>query len=214
MTLQPKKDLIIIGASGHGRVIADAAEASECWRNIAFLDDHYPELTFSGYWPVIGNIADARNMRQRFSDATVGIGNNVTRLKLLNNIRELGFNLPVVVHPTAAISRHTKIAEGTVVFAQAVVSIGAKLGVGCIVNTGAKIDHDCVLGAAVHISPGVSLAGGVAIGDCSWIGVGASVKQLIVIGKNVTVGIGAAVVKNLPDGVTVVGVPACVVEKN
>lgn len=214
MSLQHQKNLIIIGAGGHGRVIADAAEASGCWHDIAFLDDRYPELMLSGAWPVIGKIKDAQNIQQRFSDACIGIGDNVTRLKLLNSLREIGFNLPVVVHPTATISHHAKIAEGTVIFAQAVVNIGASLGVGCIVNTGAKIDHDCVLGTAVHISPGVSLAGRVAIGDYSWIGAGASVKQLIVIGENVIVGLGSAVVKNLPDGVTAVGVPARIVEKN
>jgi sugar O-acyltransferase (sialic acid O-acetyltransferase NeuD family) len=213
MISQSKNNLIIIGAGGHGRVIADAAEASECWEDIAFLDDLYPKLVISGSWPVIGKVKDALNIRGKFSDAAVGIGDNVKRAKLLTNLQQLGFNLPVVVHPTAAISPHTNIGKGTVVFAQTVVNIGASLGVGCIVNTGAKIDHDCVLEAAVHISPGVSLAGGVSIGACSWIGVGTSVKQLIVIGRNVTVGIGSAVVKNLPDGVTAVGVPAHIVEK-
>jgi len=214
MTSRAKFSLIVIGAGGHGRVIADAAETSGYWSDIAFLDDRYPELTLSGSWPVIGTIEAARNMRKRFSHASVGIGDNVARLKLLNDLRELGFNLPTVVHPTAAISRHAEIAEGTVVFAQAVINVGAKLGMGCIVNTGAKIDHDCVLGVAVHISPGVSLAGGVAIGDYSWIGIGASVKQLIVIGKNVTVGVGSAVIKNLPDGITAVGVPARILGTN
>jgi len=211
--MSTKKNLIIVGAGGHGRVLADAAEASACWGDIAFLDDCYPKLKLSGSWPVIGNINDAPKMLQNFSDACVGIGNNVTRLKLLNNLQQLGFNLPIIVHPNATISSYVKLGYGTVVFAQAVINIGASLGVGCIVNTGAKIDHDCILGMAVHISPGVNLAGGVVIGDCSWIGIGVSVKQLIVIGQGVTVGIGSAVIKNLPNGVTAVGVPAYIVEK-
>lgn len=214
MTAQQKKGLIIIGAGGHGRVVADTAEASKQWGEIVFLDDRYPELVATGPWSVVGEIKDAAKMRQRFPDAAVGIGNNMTRLMVLNNLRELNFNLPVIAHPTAAISRYASIDDGTVIFAQAAVNIGAKLGTGCIVNTGSKIDHDCILGRGVHVSPGANLAGGVIVGDSSWIGIGVSIKQEIVIGCDVMIGAGAAVVKDLPDGVTAGGVPARIIVIN
>lgn len=213
MSSSKKNNLIILGAGGHGRVVADTAEASGQWEEIAFLDDRYPALQSSGNWPVVGKIADAQKIHEKFTAGAVGIGDNQTRLKFLKQLSEIGYSLPTIIHPSAVISRHSTIKEGTVLFAQSVVNIGAILGVGCIVNTGAKIDHDCLIGNGVHLSPGAYLAGAVNIGDCSWIGIGASVKQEIVIGKNVMVGAGAAVVNNLPEGITAVGVPAKILEK-
>lgn len=85
---------------------------------------------------------------------------------------------------------------------------GACIGRGAILNTGCSVDHDCILGMTVHVSPGARLAGGVIIGEGSWIGIGASVKQLVRIGSRVIVGAGAVVLADVPDGITVVGVPA------
>lgn len=93
-------------------------------------------------------------------------------------------------------------------FAGAVVNAGVRINPGAILNTCCSIDHDCLLGDAVHISPGARLAGGVQVGDLSWIGIGASVRQLICIGQRVMVGAGSAVVGDIPDDVTVAGVPA------
>jgi acetyltransferase-like isoleucine patch superfamily enzyme len=82
------------------------------------------------------------------------------------------------------------------------------LGLGCIINTGATFYHDCVLGDGVHICPGVHLAGDVQVGELSWLGIGCTVRQGIRIGAGVTVGAGAVVIDDVPDGQTVVGVPA------
>ncbi len=208
MNSHRKKTLLILGAGGHGRVLADAAEASGQWDPIVFLDDRFPEMASSACWPVIGKVADAAQWRDAFPDAAVGVGNNATRIALFEQLRTLGFGLPVIAHPSASISRQATIGEGSVVFAQAAVNIGSSVGAACIINTGAKIDHDCMLGSGVHVSPGASVAGAVVIGDGSWIGIGASVKQEVVIGANVTVGAGAAVLGNLSDGVIAMGVPA------
>ncbi|KZR85772.1 putative acetyltransferase EpsM [Synechococcus sp. MIT S9504] len=93
-------------------------------------------------------------------------------------------------------------------FAQVVVQAQASIGTGAILNTGCSVEHDVKLANGVHICPGARLAGLVQVGSCSWIGIGASVIQQICIGDDVTVGAGAAVVRDLPDGVTAVGVPA------
>lgn len=213
MISEKKRGLIVIGAGGHGRAVADAAESSGQWEEIVFLDDRYPELVIPESWPIVGKIADAGTMLQSFPDAVVGIGNNITRLAVLKNLATLGFHLPVIAHPAAAISRHASIGMGTVVLAQATVNVAAKVGMGCIVNTAVVVEHDCVLGAGVHLSPGAGLAGGAVVGEGSWIGMNASVKNHIVIGRHVVVGLGAAVINDLPDGVMAVGVPARVVEK-
>lgn len=202
--------LLIIGGGGHGKVVADAALEQGDWQQLVFLDDLYPSLEMVLDWPVVGRIADAGIYRDDFEDAVIAVGDNQLRLKLLGMVRDLGFGLPVIRHPSAVISRSADIGAGTVVFAQSAVNASARLGEGCIVNTGATIDHDCVLADAVHISPGVHLGGGVRVGTRSWIGIGACVRQLSVIGEQVMVGAGAAVVGNIPDSVTVTGVPAAI----
>ncbi len=202
--------LLIIGGGGHGKVVADAALEQGDWQQIVFLDDRYPSLDVVLDWPVVARIADAGSYRDKFVDAVIAVGDNKRRLELLGMARDLGFGLPVIRHPDAVISRSADIGAGTVVFAQSAVNAAARLGEGCIVNTGATIDHDCVLADGVHVSPGAHLGGGVRVGRRSWIGIGACVREMSVIGEQVTVGAGAAVVGNIPDGVTVTGVPATI----
>ena len=100
------------------------------------------------------------------------------------------------------------VGPGSVIFANSVVQSSVNIGVGCIVNTSSTVDHDCFLDDGVHICPGAHLAGHVHVGQLSLIGIGASIIQGIRIGSNVTVGAGAAVVRDLPNGITAVGVPA------
>lgn len=185
--------LIIIGAGGHGKVVADAA-ACEC----VFVDNN--ENAQEG----VHAMDELPTLRQADDKVIVGIGDNETRLSLLSELS----NIATVVHQDATVSESATLGVGTVVFARAVVNPNTSIGRGCIINTAATIDHDCVLEDGVHVSPGSHVGGGVTIGTCSWIGIGASVKHGVTIGKHVTVGAGAAVVSDIPDNVTVVGVPA------
>ena len=203
-----KRNLLILGAGGHGRVVADAAETMADWDKIAFIDEKYPELHKSGRWPVIGVTADLPGLLSDWQDVIVAIGANRLRLELLQQCIDLGFNISSVIHPSAQIAKDVSIGSGTVVFANAVINTGSQLGQGCIVNTAASIDHDCELADGVHLSPGVHLGGTVSIGIRSWLGIGSSVVNNIDIGSDVIVGAGAAVISNIEDNVTVVGVPA------
>lgn len=200
--------LLIAGAGGHAKVVAEAAQATGRWERIAFLDDRYPALSSVNGVTVRGALADAASLRGEFSDAVVAIGHCRTRLRVLNELRRNGFSLPVVIHPAAWVSPSATLGEGTVVFAQAAISACARLGAGCIANTGCSIDHDAVLGDGVHVCPGARLAGEVVVGEATWLGIGSSVIQRVRIGADVTVGAGAAVARDLADGVTAVGVPA------
>jgi sugar O-acyltransferase (sialic acid O-acetyltransferase NeuD family) len=204
--------LLIVGAGGHGKVVADTAVEMGKWENVAFVDDRYLQLKTVLTRPVIGNILQTPLFLAEYSDIIVAIGSNSLRFELLRRFRNMGFYLPTLVHPTAFISRSATIGAGSVVFAQVAVNAGTQLGMGSIVNTGATIDHDCVVGDGVHISPGAHLAGEVQIGNCSWIGIGSSILQQISIGENVIVGAGAAITVNIPRDVTVVGVPGKIIK--
>ena len=200
------RQLAILGASGHGKVVAELAEllGYQC----VFFDDAWPELTSNGHWPVVGKTASMLKRRLEFSGAAVAIGNNRIRQNKLIQLHEAGFDLPALIHPQAVVSRYATLGKGTVVFAGAVLNADARLDSGVILNTGCTVDHDCQLADAVHISPGANLAGAVKVGERSWLGIGCSVRQLISIGEDVVVGAGAVVVNDVPAGQTVVGVPA------
>lgn len=201
------KRLAILGASGHGKVVADTAECCG-WQTIEFFDDAWPERQHNGPWTVVGDTVALRERLEAFDGVVVAIGNNVIRYNKLLELEAAGACLCSLVHPAATVSRYAVLEKGTVVFAQAVINADVRIGLGSILNTGCSVDHDCVLGTAVHISPGARLAGGVSVGDFSWVGIGASVRQVVRIGARVVVGAGAAVTTDVADALTVVGVPA------
>lgn len=197
--------LAILGAGGHGRVVADCAEALG-WDRIDFFDDGAGAS--SGPWPVVGRIADFHDRADDYDAVIVGIGAGRVRLALHRELVTRGATVATLIHPAATVSRHARLGAGTVVFAGAVVNVGAVIGEACIVNTGAGVDHDCQLSDGVHVSPGAHLGGGVSIGECSWIGIGAALRHGVQIGRDVQVGAGAAVVSAVQDELVVAGVPA------
>lgn len=199
--------LAILGAGGHGKVVADTAEACG-WKEVVFFDDSWPQLTRCGVWPVLGDSACLRNTLSQFDGVVVAIGDNKTRLRITLELQASGAKIATVVHPRANISRYAEIAAGSVIFAGVSVNAGAVVGQAAILNTGCNVDHDCRLGQGCHVSPGASLAGAVVLGDLCWVGIGASIRQCIHIGSAVVIGAGAAVVANVMDNVTIVGVPA------
>ncbi len=198
------RGLLVLGAGGHGRVVADAASGE--FDRIAFLDDAGDAQP--GHWPVLGPIEELAEHRQAFGAAAVSVGDNRRRLALLDRLAATEFRIVTILHPSAFVSQRARLGAGSVILAQAAVNIGAHIGRGCIVNTGATVDHDCVLGDGVHVSPGAHVAGGVTVGERSWIGIGAVVREGTAIGSDVIVGAGAAVVKDVEAGETVIGVPA------
>jgi sugar O-acyltransferase (sialic acid O-acetyltransferase NeuD family) len=206
------RNLLIVGAGGHGKVVADAAIAARQWSSIAFIDDRYPMNSVLD-WPVVGSMDHAGELLNQYSDLIVAIGNNFLRVRLLKKFKETGFHIPTIIHPKASVSEFAELGEGTVVFAQAAVNAGTRIGLGSIVNTGSSVDHDCILGEGVHVCPGVHLAGGVQVGNCSWLGIGSTIIQNVTIGSNVTIGAGSVILHNVEDGSTVVGVPGKVIKK-
>lgn len=200
--------LLILAAGGHGKVVAETALAAGSVSRIAFLDDRSLPPVLG--WPVLGNLDMALepSIKEKFPLAFVAIGHPVTRLLWVDRLQAAGYTLPLLIHPSASISPSAHIGSASVVLANAAVQAHAVIGMGSILNTGCSVDHDVQLANGVHLCPGARLAGEVQVGARSWIGIGASVIQNVLIGSDVTVGAGAAVVRDLPDGVTAVGVPA------
>lgn len=205
--------LAIIGASGHGKVVADTADCAGDWSEIVFFDDNWPEKSWNGKWEIIGNTNNLLTSLDSYNGVFVAIGDNMLRKQKLNLLADYNAPIVTIIHPLAIISQSVELGIGCAVFAGSVIQIDSKLGDGCILNTGATVDHDCILGSCVHISPGAHLAGGVTVGDYSWIGIGACVKQKTTIGSNAIIGAGSVVVNTIANNVTVVGSPAHLIEK-
>ena len=193
------KKLIIIGASGHGKVIADIAVKND-YDNIFFLDDNEEIKECAGF-PVIGRTNDAKKMA---GDKIVAIGNAKIREKIQSELD----SVITLIHPGAIISRRVRIGIGSVVMAGAVINSDVIIGKGCIINTGSSVDHDCRIGNYAHVSVGSHVAGTVEIGDGTWIGAGVTISNNISICSGCLIGAGATVVKDINEAGTYIGVPA------
>lgn len=199
--------LVIIGAGGHGLVVADCAENIGHYSKIIFLDDCLEKLKNKSHWTIAGPIASWVNYCDS-ADFIVAIGNNALRASLLQQITAKKSSLATLIHPTACVSKHSNIGPGVVIFANAVVNIGASIDEGCIINTAATVDHDCHIQAYCHISPGVNIAGGVIVGKFSWLGIGSSVIEYITIAQNTQSGAGAVITKSTQSNKLYLGAPA------
>lgn len=200
------KNLYIIGASGHGKVIADIATLIGVYRNIYFLDDNL-EVKKCGKYDVVGTTKDLQYIGDN-SDIFVAIGNSKIRKRIMENVISNSLNLVALIHPNAIIASDVEIGKGSVIMAGGVINSGAKIGQGVIINTSSSVDHDCVIGNYAHIAVGAHVAGAVTIGDLVWVGAGAAVINNLVICDECMIGAGAVVVSDLIENGTYVGVPA------
>jgi sugar O-acyltransferase (sialic acid O-acetyltransferase NeuD family) len=204
--------IVILGAGGHGQVVADMMKAGARVSGnelelAGFLDDN-PGLvrTAVGGAPVLGGLAGIDRVS---ADAfVVAIGSNIARERISDAVRAAGRRLVSILHPHASVSGDVAIGDGTMVSAGAVVVTASHIGRGVILNTGCTIDHHTRIGDFAHIAPGVHVGGEVSIGARALVGIGAVVLPRCRVGAGATVGAGAVVIGDVPDGVTVVGVPA------
>lgn len=206
------KKIVIFGAGGHGKVILDILLECGC-PVLGFLDEDQKKIgqKVSGF-KILGDWSFLKNKKN--VAIALGIGNNKIRQKLFIKAKKLRYPVVNAIHPTASISRDTKLEMGIVVMAQAVINPGAIIEEGVVINTGATVDHDCHLHKFCHIWPGAHLAGTVEVGAFSYIGTGSSIIQNIQIGKYAIIGAGATVIENIPDNVTAVGVPAKIIKQH
>ena len=196
--------VIVIGASGHGKVVADIVRRSGDTL-LGFLDDNEALPSEIAGIPALGKVADYA----RYPEASfvVGIGNSAIREKIARQLD--GVRWYTAIHPSAVISAlDTKIGVGSVIMANAVINPSAYIGEHSIVNTAAVVEHDNHIGSFAHISVGVRLGGTVSVGSHTWVGIGAAVSNNVSICDHCTIGAGAVIIHNIKESGTYVGVPA------
>ncbi len=200
------RKLIIIGASGHGKVIADIALLSG-YDQVDFLDDN-PAVKSVGEYKVLGASSIAPELADSECDFVVGIGNATIRQRIQKEIVAAGCNVVTLIHPQAVVAYDVTIGVGTVVMAGAVINPGTTIGDGCIINTCSSVDYDNIIGDFSHLSVGAHTAGTVTLGERCWLGIGAVVSNNISVADDCMIGAEAVVVKDLKKTGTYVGVPA------
>lgn len=188
------RTLLIIGAGGHGKAVAEAALLGGEWQRVCFLDDRWPQLECVDSQAVIGKTTDLAAVAGSIDGAVVAVGNNALRKRWQEMVIEAGVALVSIFHPRACVSAWAKIGPGTVVMPLAVVGTGARLGQGVIVNAGAVVDHDAFVEDYAHLGVGVSLAGGVRVGASAWLQAGCSAGYGVVIDTNSVIVPGQALI--------------------
>ena len=207
------KNVVIIGASGHGKVIADIIIKSGD-NVIGFLDDNIDLQNKKVFLDksVIGLVTDCEAIQEKNQEYlfVVGIGNNYIRKEIFEKYR---LNYYTAIHPSAIISNQVQIGKGTVIMANVVINANADIGTNCIINTGSIVEHDNKIKNNVHISPNATLCGTVEIGELTHIGASATVKNNTTICNECIIGAGAVVVKNIEEKGTYVGVPVKIINE-
>lgn len=197
--------LAIYGASGHGRVAAEIAALND-WDDVVFFDENWLDIKKNNSYPIIGNLDSLKKESFNFDGIFVAIGDPKIRINIINQL--LPKKLINLVHPSAIISKDTKIEQACIIMPGTIINTNVKINRGCIINSGSIVEHDCIMEEGVHIAPGSILCANVYIKDMSWIGAASTVIQGIKIGKNVTIGAGSVVLKDIADNIKVAGVPA------
>lgn len=201
--------VIVIGGGGHAKVLISTLLLQH--RNVLGFVDLKPDSPAVLGVTQLGN-DDAILMHSphqvRLVNGIGSIGSTEARRNVYEGFRHKQYIFESVIHPSAIIALDVDIESGAQVMAGAVIQPGSRLGSNAIINTGACIDHDCLIGAHAHIAPGATLSGNVTVGQGAHIGTGACIVQGVSVGTRAIVGAGAVVLRNVPDEITVIGVPA------
>lgn len=188
-----KTRLLVVGAGGYGRSVAEAAELSGQFEVVGFLDDAISDGKSVLNVAVLGPMASMANHSVAADQVIVAIGNNVVREKLMQQLAATGFTLATVVHPRAIVSPSAVSSRGSAVMAGAIVGTEARLGMGSIVNCGAVVDHHAIVEDFGHLGVNASMAGGTALGRGAWMQAGAALGYGVTVPAGVTLAPGEAV---------------------
>lgn len=209
--------LIVWGASGHAKVVADLSRLVG-WEIVGFLDDIAVSRRGEAFFgsTVLGTLDHVLEGGRKYIDVQIalGVGENEARLRVARLLADAGFGCVTLIHPNATIAVSAQMNEGIVVAAGGHVGPDVLMGRAALVNTGAVVDHDCILGDGCHIAPHATLGGAVSIGVRTFVGANATVLPRLKIGSDTIVGAGSVVTRDLPDGVVAVGGPARVLRSS
>ncbi len=200
------KPIILIGYSGHGFVIADAALENQL--NIIGYTERAISSSNPFHLKYIGNESDSDFVGWSLEvDFLIGVGDNSIREKIFKLVSSKGKNLHTLIHAFSSVSRYSELGTGVFVNRNVSINAFAKIGNNVVLNTGCIIEHECVIGNSAQIASGAVLAGNVEIGERTFIGANSIIKQGVKIGKDVLVGAGSVVLKDIPSGKRIVGNP-------
>jgi len=206
--------MIIIGAKGFAKELFEVIYSQNEHEYICFYDDvntDVPDYLYEKY-KVIKSIEEVINEFKRDNRFALGLGNPAVRKKLGEKFESIGGIQQTFVSKNANIGHFgVNLSNGIVICGGVNITNDIEIGKGCLINLNCTLGHDSVMEDYVELCPGVHISGNVKIGTCSFIGTGAVVMPGIVIGKNVKIGAGAVVMKDLPDNVTAVGIPAKII---
>lgn len=185
--------LIIVGAGGHARAVAEALLVGDEFELVGFLDDAFPGLAKIWNFPVLGTTVDLGKYRPIAGSAVVAIGNNQLRGALCGQLRPAGFELVTVVHPSAIISPRAVVGEGCMIMAGAIIGTEVEIGDGVIINSGAVVDHHCRVDDFGHLGVHAAMAGGSVLGRGAWMQAASALGYGVTIGAGIVLGPGEAV---------------------
>jgi sugar O-acyltransferase (sialic acid O-acetyltransferase NeuD family) len=204
------RGIFLFGASGHAKVVLDAARLQGVGAVALFDDDPRRAGSVVLGAPVVGGRDGLRPWaaERGIARGIVTIGDNRVRELIAAWLLAQDFELATVTHPSAIVAADVTVGSGTVLLAGTVVNPASVIGINVIINTAATVDHDCSIGNAVHIAPGCHLCGGVTVGDRTLVGAGAIVIPGVCIGRDALIGAGSTVTRDVADGSRVAGAPA------
>jgi UDP-perosamine 4-acetyltransferase len=207
VTDKTARKLLVLGAGGHARVVIDVARAAG-FDPVAALDPASHGANCNGVKVIGGDDMAQRLFGDGLRHCAIAVGDNRVRARLGEQLAAIGYEFPVLIHPSAIISPSAQIGDGTVIMPLAVVNASATIGRLAIVNTSAVVEHDCRIGDAAHVAPGCRLGGTVTVGTGTLIGIGSVVRPEAQIGDFATIGAGATVVGDIAANQTAMGSPA------
>ncbi|MFC4775865.1 acetyltransferase [Paenibacillus sp. GCM10023252] len=204
-----RRPLIVIGVGGHGRVLMDIVRVRPDFRLAAVVDDRFTEPELRGgllYGPI--STVPSLLLDEPDAELVIGIGDNRIRRQIAERLGLADEQYAALVHPGAYVSSDAQLGAGAVVMPGAVIGPGAVVGAHAIVNSGAVVEHDAVVGDFAHVSPNATLAGGAVVEEGAHVGSGAVLIPGVRLGRWSVLGAGGTAIRDLPDGITAVGVPA------
>lgn len=207
--------MVMVGASGHGRVALDAARCQGQYEIVGWADTFVAEGTEVAGLKVLGKPSDMVRLAaaHRLDGFFLGISDNVIRSKVHDTIRETcpGLEFVRIIHPSAVVAADVEVGPGTLILAGAVVNTQSRIGPGCIVNTRASLDHDGEMKPWSCLLPGVVTGGNVVIGEYACVCLGAHLVHKVRIGDHAVIGAGSVVLADVPGCTLAYGVPARVI---